>query len=343
VDDPERLKRFLYESWKERALGYVLFVGDGDIQPLRYIVTDRKTPAAFDYAFCPTDLYYSDLARPDGSFDDWNARKEGFHARYFGEIRGEKNKQDPINYDAVDYRPDIAVGRWPVSTPEEAARVAAKTIAYESAIPFRRAGFFCNDGWVDFRARMDSWMDHMPRNWSFERRYFGTEVTPPPDSGEMMTFLNEGVGLLCHVGHGSDHTWEGCLSIKGLSQARNAGRLPIMMSVGCSTATFISSGPYGPYRDVDGVEHAGTNHKEVFSGPPPPPAPIQPRKHLLKGVGRHLVTASADGAVAYIGCNTGSQPCAITLMEGFVAALGRAAKPRLGDLWAQAIACYHEK
>ncbi|HKD36938.1 MAG TPA: C25 family cysteine peptidase, partial [Pirellulales bacterium] len=28
VDDPERLKRFIYRAWKDRGLGYVLLVGD---------------------------------------------------------------------------------------------------------------------------------------------------------------------------------------------------------------------------------------------------------------------------------------------------------------------------
>ena len=83
------------------------------------MVLDRNTPAAFNYAFYPSDLYYADLAKRDGSFEDWNARKKGFHAGYFGEVRGEHFKKDPINYDEIDYRPEIAVGRWPVSTANE--------------------------------------------------------------------------------------------------------------------------------------------------------------------------------------------------------------------------------
>src|SRR5579859_6122277 len=78
VDDPEKLKRFLYNLWRKDRLGYALLVGDVDVMPVRYMVLDRVTPAAFDYAFYPSDLYYSDLAKHDGSFDDWNARKEGF-------------------------------------------------------------------------------------------------------------------------------------------------------------------------------------------------------------------------------------------------------------------------
>src|SRR5262249_12593715 len=69
ADDPERLKRYLYSAWKKKKLGYVLLVGDVDAMPVRYMVLDRVTPAAFDYAFYPSDLYYSDLAKQDGSFD----------------------------------------------------------------------------------------------------------------------------------------------------------------------------------------------------------------------------------------------------------------------------------
>ena len=129
-----RVKRFLFDQWKNQQAGYALLVGDADVFPVRYMVLDRATPAAFNYAFYPSDLYYSDLARADGGFDDWNAQREGFHADYIGEVRGEKNKSDGINYDQVDYRPEIAVGRWPVSDPAEVSTVAAKSMAYEQGL-----------------------------------------------------------------------------------------------------------------------------------------------------------------------------------------------------------------
>src|SRR4029079_16901992 len=97
-DDPERVKRFLYMQWKEHHAGYALLVGDADVFPVRYMVLDRVTPAAFDYAFYPSDLYYADFSKPDGGFEECNGRKDGFHAGYYGEVRGEKNKTDPINF-----------------------------------------------------------------------------------------------------------------------------------------------------------------------------------------------------------------------------------------------------
>src|SRR5205814_1253305 len=112
-DDPERLKRAIYQRWTGggRALKYLLLVGDTDVMPVRYMVVDRNTEPAFNYAFYPSDLYYADLARADGSFEDWNAEKQGFHGAYFGEVRGEHFKDDPINYDHIDYHAELAVGR----------------------------------------------------------------------------------------------------------------------------------------------------------------------------------------------------------------------------------------
>lgn len=134
TDDPEKLKRRLYDEWKRDPALSVLLVGDADVLPVRYMVLDRHTDPAFHYAFYPSDLYYADLAKDDGAFDDWNAVKDSFHAAYFGEVRGEHNKSDPMNYDQVSYTPEIPLGRWPVSTPEQVRAVAAKSIAYETRV-----------------------------------------------------------------------------------------------------------------------------------------------------------------------------------------------------------------
>jgi hypothetical protein len=353
VDDPEKLKRFLYEEWRERGLGYALLVGDVDVLPVRYMVLDRVTPAAFDYSFYPSDLYYSDLAKADGSFDDWNARKESFHAGYFGEVRGEKNKEDPINFDEVDYLPDIAVGRWPVSTPEEARLVAGKTISYEEQVlakssPYlHQAAFFAVGGWMDSRNQMDGLAAMLTNAWEVQKRYYtdaGQQAaTPPPDHNQLRAVLNEGVGLVVHAGHGAADAWEQCFSLADLDRITNSARLPVVISAGCSTAYFAPLAPYGAYVDVEGKEHRGTDDKEVFTAPPPPPSPYQRGRFNPTGLGEQVLKRGPNGAVAYIGCNTGSQPCGLTLVEGFVTALAQAKEPRLGDCWASGIRYYFDK
>lgn len=352
VDDPEKLKRYLYSEWRNGNLGYVLLVGDVDVMPVRFMVLDRVTPAAFDYAFYPSDLYYADLAKADGSFEDWNARKEGFHARYFGEVRGEKNKTDPINYDAVDYLPEIAVGRWPVSTPEEARLVAGKTMAYEQRLLANsgghqpRAAFVATGGWVDSRQLLDELAGKLAGAWQLEKRYYSDasrSSATPPDHLQVRKFLNEGVSLVVHTGHGAPDAWDQCFSVRDLNQITNATQLPVIISAGCSTAYFAPLPPYEPYVDVAGKAHAGSDHGEVFNAPPVPPSPYQRGSFNPTGLGEQFLKHSTNGSVAYIGCNTGSQPCGLTLVEGFVTALAESNDPRLGDCWNSAIRHYFDK
>jgi hypothetical protein len=106
-DDATRLKHYLYDEWRStNHVGYVLLVGDVDVMPIRYMVLDRCTTPAFDYAFYGSDLYYADVAKPDGSFDDWNATKDGFHAQYIGEVRGDLTSRQTLcsqgQHDLVD-------------------------------------------------------------------------------------------------------------------------------------------------------------------------------------------------------------------------------------------------
>jgi hypothetical protein len=252
----------------------------------------------------------------------------------------------------VDYLPDIAVGRWPVSTPEEARLVAGKTIAAEQATlagkspHLRRAGFVATSGWVDSRDLLDKLASSLAEGWQVERRFFADARRPretAPGHQQVKNLLESGLALLVHAGHGQPDAWEQCLGVKDLDGFGNAAKLPVVISAGCSTACFASLPPYWAYVDVDGREHRGTDHGEVFAAPPPPPSPWQAGRCNPGGLGEQMLKRNAGGAVAYIGCNTGSQPCALSLVEGFVTTWAENAAPRLGDCWAGAIRFYHHK
>lgn len=344
VDDAEKLKRFLYDEWKHRNVRFVLLVGDADVMPDRYMCLDRATTAAYDYAFYPCDLYYADVARADGTFDDWNGNKEGFHAGYFGEVRGEKNKNDPINFDGVSYLPELALGRWPVSTPAEVATVVHKTLAREKALQdnplaFRSGVFCCVPGWVDARGRMDGWANSLS-GWRCERQFADTPT--PPTTANLVKSLNAGVGLVFHVGHGEAWGWDRNLHVRDLKGVKNERVLPVMLSAGCSTAYHATLAPYQGYVDVNGVEHQGTDAGEVFKSPPPPPRCYQSGKYNPASLGEQIVRGGPNGAVAYIGCNTGGQPCGITLLEGFAKSVTNSPNRRLGEAWRDAIHYYYQ-
>lgn len=350
-DDAEKLKRYLYAAWRTEGIGYVLLVGSPELLPIRYMALDRITPEAFNYAFYPSDLYYGDVARQDGSFDDWNGSTSSFHRDYYGEVRGEANKDDPMNYDGVDYRPEIAVGRWPARDLSDVRTIARKSIAYEQSLsePSRRsprAALFAVGGWVDSRDMMDSLATRLSEPWEARKRYYDGDGrspgTPPPDRDRLLGDFNEGVELIVHAGHGTDTEWEQCFSVADLRKINNSSRVPVVFSVGCNTGRFATLPPYEPYTDVRGRSHRGTNKGEKFSSPPPPPDVYQPDKLYTAGFGDLLLRQSLNGAVAYIGCDTGAQPCALTLLDGFITALSSVPSVRIGDCWAAAVSHYWE-
>lgn len=338
VDPPERLKRRLHRAWKDEGAGFVLLVGDASVLPVRFMTLDRATTPAFDTAFYPCDLYYADVARADGSFDDWNASRDGEHARYFGEVHGETHKNGPIDFDRVSYVPELALGRWPVTDVAALSALVAKTLAWTpSTSP--RALFAHADGWVDARERVRAMATPLGRR--VELQLYGDPATTPSPASIVAAWKRGELDYAFHVGHGSNESWVSCLSRADLAQLDTL-RPAILMSAGCSTAHWCVEPPYQPYVDEHGVRHRGTNAGEVFTSPPPPPAWLQPSPDGTGdegGFGEELVRLPHGGAIAYIGCATGAQPCALTLLEGFTRALPQAAT--VGDAWRDAIAHYH--
>lgn len=340
VDAPERLKKFLYRQWRDGRLHYALLVGDAANFPVRWMVLDRKTEAAYNYAFYASDLYYADLARDDGSFDDWNARRDGFHGGYFGEVRGEHIKDSPINYDEISYVPEIAVGRWPVGDATELRAVIAKTLEWDrrasSGPP--KALVLHAGGWVDVRERLGAMANGLAAaGWQIERQFFGDEK-PMPTPQTVVAAILGGLEMVLHAGHGNAESWDACLG-PAERDALVAAPPAIYFSVGCGTAHFAVEPPYDSYLDIAGLLHRGTNNGEVFRAEPPPPAALQPGRLNSTGLGKRLVLMPRAGAVAYIGCNTGAQPCAVSLLEGFVKSVAEGAS-RVGDAWKDAVAYY---
>jgi hypothetical protein len=242
--------------------------------------------------------------------------------------------------------PDIAVGRWPVSTPEQAHALAAKSIAAERqraerVSGMRDAALIGTSGWIDTVKHFDAIESAMHERWHIERRLFEHETKERPNQTALLELWNHGEDLILHAGHGNPGDWEQCFSVHALPKITNTDRMPVVFSAGCSTAYFAALAPYDGYVDVAGAEHAGTDHGEVFNAPPPAPANYQRGNYNKSGLGEELMRMPRGGAVAYIGCNTGSQPCGLTLQRGFVLA---AAQPhiRLGDAWNEAVRYYHD-
>lgn len=349
-DAPEILKREVYRRWKAGEVTALLLVGDVDTVPIRFMKLDRGTKAAFDTAFYATDLYYGDLARADGSFDDWNGATEGIHSRYFGEVHGETNKDGPINLDRVSYTPEIAVGRWPVSTADEAKAVAAKTLRHQRAVlaadASKRAAadelaFFVSGGWIDNAARATALVDRAKSRgpWRTDLHAFFTPDREPTTAAVAAAFARSPAAIF-HTGHGQPWGWEGCFDRGVMTASPATDTPPLLFSIGCSTAVIATEPPYGAYIDVDGTLQKGTNAGQVFTDFPPPPAPIQRGGCNATSVSEEAVRRADGGAIAVIGCVTGSQPCAHTLLDGFVHAMAEEPNAAAGRWWMSALVGY---
>ena len=351
VDDAERLKRYLYNRWKADKIGYVLLVGDVQLIPVRhYAVMDLGKGVVACYL--PSDLYYSDLAKKDESFEDWNANKEGNNAGYFAQLQFNTEKEsEPVNVDQIDYLPDVALGRWPVHTVPQLQAVIAKTIRYENHVladdiaAIRRSAFVLGPNATDTRRDMENWGKKLEAvsTWRPIRRYAkyegGDFPVSPPNEEEVVKILENGVGMIFHDGHGNWDSWD-CLNINRVRSLKDAGLPPVMFSLGCSTALFAPNVPEMPYVDIHGKQHPGTSNKEVFNTSPPPPHVYQRGVFNPSSLGVEWVRVPRNGCVAYIGAANTAAGRNNVLVDGFVDWIMGNEQPRLGDAWSAGIVRY---
>ncbi len=349
-DAAERLKRAIYTRWMDNTCDALLLVGDCTHMPFRYMMLDRGTKPAFDTAFYPSDMYYADLAREDRSFDDWNGERDSFHAEYFGEVHGETDKQGAINFDGISYLPEISVGRWPARTNEEVEIIAWKTTCAQRAWAESRETipevlFVAAGGWIDNRvaitklARPSTVGDVAP--WSAHLMSFFDAKSPATEHELFKALFSRVPRIVCHTGHGSPQGWDQCLDIRMLEFVLRNPSLPVLFSIGCSTAEVAPQPPYTAYLDVHGIEHKGTNAGEVFTAPPPPPHVLQTTEFDATSMSEEALRVRTGGAPCVIGCVTGAQPCAHTLLDGFVESARKNPQQSVGQWWKSALAHYH--
>lgn len=343
-DAPERIKTCLALYEKQSGIRYAMLVGDGDKFPIRWTQADIVGPTVGNTAYYPADLYYADLYTKDGAFDEWDSNGNGL----FGEIGGEI-RSGPLNIDSVDLNPDIAVGRAPVSTLTEALQYADKVIGYESgaygAAWAHRLLAISSGGYLpDDCQRQEDMLTLIPGAWEVVKIYYAgnpCRKTSELTADNIITELNNGVGLVSFLGHGDMDVWFDAVTIKDFARVENAARLPVIFSGGCGTATFTAGPPGGPYEDVNGVHHIGGSAGEIFDSIPPAPAPLQ-RADNAEGMMEFSLVQTPSGVVIYVGAITGSQfPAMFDVNEFFFEGIVRAG-PRVGDAWNYAIRKYYE-
>jgi hypothetical protein len=154
VDKPEKIKYFIKDALETWDMKYVLLVGglkslfyakprdnanEGTKAwhlPVRYSNLLENEPGYL------TDLYYSDIYKVGGEFDDWDSNDDGIFAYW----KGFGNK------DKLDMYPDVAVGRLACRNVKEVRSIVDKIKKYESGTDptwFENMVCISGDGFLD--------------------------------------------------------------------------------------------------------------------------------------------------------------------------------------------------
>ncbi len=216
---------YAYANWRSPAPSFVLLVGDGNFDFKNNL--GRNAPN-----YIPPYL---------GEVDPW-----------LGETASD-NRYVTVAGD--DFLPDMAIGRFPVRTPEEAALMANRVIAYEQQ-PItggwnRRISLVADNGDSsnNFAAASDQLANELiPSNDQVDKIYYNLNyLTVAAARQAILDAINQGRLLVSYFGHAGTQYWsaEELLSVTDLAQLTNQDRFPIMVPMTCLDGYFIWPSPPG--------------------------------------------------------------------------------------------------
>jgi hypothetical protein len=250
ADAPARIRAAIAAHADGHGARWVLLGGDHPMLPRREVHAEAYNPAedADLNEDIATELYYADL---DG---DWDGDGDGAY--------GEPE-------DDVDLIPDVAVGRVPARTPEEAARYVAKLLAYEQAAS---PDYFDSAALIGEYAGSVSGMDIcstvalegsiaklIPEHVRVTRLYAEecgeVEGALPDTLANEISALNVGHNLVVNYGHG---WWDalGELNNGDIKALTNEARPAIYVTTECNGCEF----------DVASVDHAACEAFVIAKG-----------------------------------------------------------------------------
>jgi hypothetical protein len=242
--------RYTHESWRQPAPRYALLVGDASFDPRSSATVNEEDYD--DRVFRPTAGLERERA---GGY--WYADRNRENHRnliptftYTG-----SDGQAASDYGFVDFGtekggPAMAIGRFPVTEPEEVEAIVAKTLDYieqpEDGDWRRRILWIANE--------MDGFQKRTDRLAGELAEFDGVRVYP--DEGrtnaetreELLRAFDDGQLLVHFLGHGGRFIWQtgrpdltddrDLFTLDDVDRIRADGRLPVVLSMTCYSAPF---------------------------------------------------------------------------------------------------------
>jgi hypothetical protein len=207
---PKAVKDFLASAkakWRKPPR-YVLLVGDASFDPRNYL-------GMGDLDLVPTKLV--DTLYMETASDDWFV---------------------DLNNDGL---PEMAIGRLPVQTAEEAAIVVSKIVGYEKASKKWEAILVADrteqGDDFNFESASEEMWALLPSSLIVRKIYRSQFSSDSQANGVLLTAINGGPLLVNFIGHGSIEIWRGILTSEDAENLLNKG-LPLFVNMTCLNGYF---------------------------------------------------------------------------------------------------------
>ncbi|MBN2200186.1 MAG: DNRLRE domain-containing protein [Candidatus Aminicenantes bacterium] len=318
LDMPEKIKRAIADHQDRHQTKYVMLVGDSDVFPVLYTYKCENEPSSYLNSYRSGDLYYADLYESDGkTLETWDGNRD----RRFGEQGCDMAR---ANVDSLDLRPDVAVGRVPVSSELELSVYINKVIRYETQAAhagWTKRALFITGNYSNSKSYADQIAAALSGS-EIVKLYHddpGCESRRLPTPSNINAQLNRGALFAVYIGHGSQMNWgsgsEGgsCPAVgsagydyyavpNDLAGLQNAGKLPVILTFGCETGQYAPIPPWKfPYLDLDNTRRDYSSYTGTPRIKPERPAPIQ-TGYDVESMAEHFLLRSGDnGAIAFAG------------------------------------------
>lgn len=273
VDDPERIKRGIWQAHLNLGVKYVLLAGDASMFPVRYRFEAQPKGAPIggqsgwmDGTYNPTDLYYANLVRFDTLFDDWDADGDGKYNRSTWAVDPYSAKQNP---DDVSGYPDVALGRLLANSVVDVTHYVNKLKRYEKRALHGGSGgsrqitFLADIAYDNSRELSQQVIDDSnglsPDNTvkRIALEFGKTKPKAPWKAGDRGD-IDHAVAnswWISYIGHGGVLSWGYAVDLYDgdhVLELPADENQPIVFAAACQTGAFTCSPPVGEYVAKDG-------------------------------------------------------------------------------------------
>lgn len=251
---PRAIRDFLstaYHDWQRPAPRFVLLVGDASWDAKSDSPNDKRYA---DWTHMPRERARLLKNKSTSYEDDALAHRDLVPTWKFASAQGHAASDNYfVSLSGDDWEPDMAIGRLPVTTPEEVAAIVTKTIDYASQPevgPWRRRILWITNENNTFQRRSD-----LLATSTAESGYASNKIYPSPEEASnehhqeaLLAELAEGQLLVHFLGHGGRYIWRtgppdyrknhDLFTLDHVEQLAPSRRLPVVLSMTCYSAPF---------------------------------------------------------------------------------------------------------